>query len=231
MAEPIALAEGTDNVRQLHIAVDDAIDENIAEHFPSTAAFIEEGRRDGATVFVHCQMGVSRSVSVVIAYLMSTYLPSTGQPCSAVAAAKMVSLRRPIAFPNVGFQRQLLAYEGALRSVSSEQLPPLSELQAVLRPKSAWMPHPVCLGVAGYLETLPGLPSDGVDPAASEDALAAYIASAREYDPTKGPSRAPGANGGGDNGWEAALGDLDDCGPDIPASEAVCGLNQFLQPT
>ncbi len=43
---------------------------NLAEHFTDTWEFIEEARGRGTKVLVHCVAGVSRSATVVIAYLM-----------------------------------------------------------------------------------------------------------------------------------------------------------------
>jgi protein-tyrosine phosphatase len=45
---------------------------NLMKHFPSAIEYIKEGLQKGV-VFVHCFAGVSRSASVVIAYLMSEH--------------------------------------------------------------------------------------------------------------------------------------------------------------
>lgn len=54
-------------------------------------------------VFVHCQMGVSRSVALVLAYLMET------RRWSLRRALRFVQARRFIAGPNPGFMAQLSA--------------------------------------------------------------------------------------------------------------------------
>ena len=43
---------------------------NLSQHFEDTWTFLEEARGQGAKVLVHCVAGVSRSATVVIAYLM-----------------------------------------------------------------------------------------------------------------------------------------------------------------
>ncbi len=64
----------------------------------------------GGAVLVHCYAGVSRSASCVIAFLM--------QECGLTFLEAMTYVRkkRPIVFPNFGFQRQLMDFEKALRS-------------------------------------------------------------------------------------------------------------------
>mmetsp|Transcript_11566 Transcript_11566/g.48100 ORF Transcript_11566/g.48100 Transcript_11566/m.48100 type:complete len:382 (+) Transcript_11566:922-2067(+) len=48
-------------------------DEDLLSHLDPAVDFITEARLVGSSILVHCQMGVSRSASVVIAYLMKTY--------------------------------------------------------------------------------------------------------------------------------------------------------------
>ncbi|GAA5882496.1 hypothetical protein JCM16303_001764 [Sporobolomyces ruberrimus] len=52
------------------VAVDDTATTNIAEHFVPTGNFIDAARQNGQGVLVHCQAGVSRSTTLVAAYLM-----------------------------------------------------------------------------------------------------------------------------------------------------------------
>lgn len=59
-------------------------------------------------VLVHCHAGVSRSSSCVIAYLMQEHGMSFKE------AFAYASKRRPIIFPNMGFQKQLLEFERLL---------------------------------------------------------------------------------------------------------------------
>jgi protein-tyrosine phosphatase len=58
----------------LHVPLRDSEDENLLRYLPEAIKFIHdalEGQPPGR-VLVHCQGGVSRSVSVVAAYLMKT---------------------------------------------------------------------------------------------------------------------------------------------------------------
>lgn len=66
-----------------------------------TNAFIDECRRSGGRVLVHCNAGVSRSVSVVIGWLMLV------ERCSFDEALATVRSQRPCGRPNDGFAKQL----------------------------------------------------------------------------------------------------------------------------
>ncbi|KAH3756254.1 dual specificity protein phosphatase 1 [Pelomyxa schiedti] len=99
------------NVKCLVVDIDDRADQNISQYFNQTNAFIEAGRRVG-NVLVHCVYGISRSASIVIAYVMSTR-------CLDFATAfRMVHRCRPIICPNVGFRHQLINYGRRLLAVT-----------------------------------------------------------------------------------------------------------------
>ncbi|KAK0753690.1 protein-tyrosine phosphatase-like protein, partial [Schizothecium vesticola] len=68
---------------------------------PFLQAAVEAGKR----VLVHCHQGRSRSVSLVVAYLMAT------EHLSLDEALRAVQLARPIAQPNFSFMRQLRQFE------------------------------------------------------------------------------------------------------------------------
>lgn len=52
------------------INLDDSLTENIRKHFDDTNDFIAKCKEKNEKVLVHCQAGISRSSSVVLAYLM-----------------------------------------------------------------------------------------------------------------------------------------------------------------
>eukprot|EP00249_Psilotum_nudum_P014886 c25051_g1_i1 orf=467-1063(-) len=90
------------------IEVRDSADVNLEGHFEECFAFIDEARKTGA-VLVHCFAGRSRSVTVVLAYLMKTHNMNLLQ------ALELVKSKRPEAAPNPGFMSQLREYEHTLR--------------------------------------------------------------------------------------------------------------------
>ncbi len=56
-------------------------------------------------MFVHCAVGKSRSVSVILIYLLKALGIGINE------GLKMVKDKRPIAQPNFGYMKQLLEYE------------------------------------------------------------------------------------------------------------------------
>lgn len=64
---------------------------------------------DSGVVFVHCNAGISRSASVVTAYIMKI------NNCSYAEAFQLVKRERPAVNPNPGFVNQLKLYEELLQ--------------------------------------------------------------------------------------------------------------------
>jgi protein-tyrosine phosphatase len=77
--------------------------------FGMTNAFIARSLRMGEPVLVHCLMGISRSASVVIAYLLAFHHLSLDQSLA------LLRSKRSICNPNPGFIRFLKAYETELQ--------------------------------------------------------------------------------------------------------------------
>lgn len=80
---------------------------DIAQFFEECFNFIEEGKRTGG-VLVHCFVGRSRSVTIVIAYLMKKHGMSLSE------ALNLVKSKRSVAAPNSGFMSQLRNYGKSL---------------------------------------------------------------------------------------------------------------------
>jgi len=92
-----------------HLKILDCAAENINEHFAETSQFISDALEDGGKVLVHCIRGVSRSATIVVAYLM------TALKVSHEEAVERVRVKRPVARPNYGFMMQLEVYETKLK--------------------------------------------------------------------------------------------------------------------
>ncbi|XP_050983620.1 protein phosphatase Slingshot homolog 3 [Labeo rohita] len=92
----------------MNIRVYDVEATDLLSHWNNTYMFISEARKSGQAILVHCKMGVSRSASTVIAYLMKQ------QGWTLDHALNHVRERRPIVQPNEGFLKQLHTYSGIL---------------------------------------------------------------------------------------------------------------------
>ncbi|KAK6643225.1 hypothetical protein RUM43_004730 [Polyplax serrata] len=81
---------------------------NISDYFQEAADFIHSALCSGGKVYVHCLMGMSRSSTCVLAYLMLK------KGMSAAEATRTVKEKRAI-HPNEGFLQQLADLDNALK--------------------------------------------------------------------------------------------------------------------
>ncbi|KAI8325737.1 DSPc-domain-containing protein, partial [Martensiomyces pterosporus] len=77
---------------------------DLVQYFADCFAFIDSARSKGECVLVHCQLGVSRSASLVIAYVMRT------MDLGFSAAYEYVRSRAPCISPNLSLIAQLCEY-------------------------------------------------------------------------------------------------------------------------
>ncbi|XP_059420176.1 dual specificity protein phosphatase 22-B [Carassius carassius] len=91
----------------LCIPAADSPTQNLIQHFKKSIKFMHESRLKGEGCLVHCLAGVSRSVTLVVAYVMTVTTLGWQEALSAVKVA------RPCASPNVGFQNQLQEFESS----------------------------------------------------------------------------------------------------------------------
>lgn len=92
----------------------DSNSEDISLFFYRTLEWIDEALSSGGRVLVHCQMGVSRSSTIVMAYLMWRFGISFEQ------AFNRVRETRPICNPNTGFTCKLLILAQKLDSTAHD---------------------------------------------------------------------------------------------------------------
>jgi atypical dual specificity phosphatase len=86
------------------------------KYFADILCFLDTALEQG-TVLVHCMMGISRSATVVVLYLMAR----KGLTCS--TARKFVKDRRSFVSPNKGFVTQLMNYEMLYLKREKKQTP------------------------------------------------------------------------------------------------------------
>ncbi|XP_042175577.1 dual specificity protein phosphatase 22-A isoform X3 [Oncorhynchus tshawytscha] len=94
-----------EDMTYLCIHAADASSQNLSQHFKESIRFIHECRLNGGACLVHCLAGVSRSTTMVVAYLMTVTTYSWEECLSAVKAV------RSFVGPNYGFQQQLQEYQ------------------------------------------------------------------------------------------------------------------------
>ncbi|XP_076874882.1 dual specificity protein phosphatase 7-like [Brachyhypopomus gauderio] len=98
--------DGHFKYKQIPIA--DHWSQNLSHFFPEAISFIEEGRSRQCGVLVHCLAGVSRSVTVTVAYLMQKLRLSLDD------AYDLVKHKKSNISPNFSFMGQLLDFEKTL---------------------------------------------------------------------------------------------------------------------
>jgi len=93
----------------LNINIVDDPEEDISKYFISTNEWIFNAIKNGGNVLVHCHSGISRSATIVIAYLMEHNKMTYAQ------ANKYLYKRRNIIHPNHGFVARLKTFENTLK--------------------------------------------------------------------------------------------------------------------
>ncbi|XP_044283813.1 dual specificity protein phosphatase 22-A-like isoform X2 [Varanus komodoensis] len=97
-----------EDMTYLCISASDSSNQNLMQHFKECIRFVHECRLHGGGCLIHCLAGVSRSTTILVAYLMT--VTSLGwEEC--LTATKAV---RSYVSPNFGFQEQLQEYEMTL---------------------------------------------------------------------------------------------------------------------
>jgi len=105
------------------INIDDAQYEDIYQYFDDTFEFIEQSQRSGDyACLVHCAAGVSRSATIVLAYMMR----KLRIPLS--IAIDELRKDRPCVSPNPGFLVQLRAYQSQLGIPDSQPVNQLNHM-------------------------------------------------------------------------------------------------------
>lgn len=103
------------NIVYLPITIRDRGSVDISEYFEKVNTFIEECRSvEGGRILIHCQAGISRSATFVLAYLLYSQIA-----CDLKDALCMVLEQRPYICPNAGFRHQLMQYEFELIGFNS----------------------------------------------------------------------------------------------------------------
>lgn len=115
----------SDGITCKRLSASDSGSQNLKQYFAEAIEFIDSAREANGRVLVHCQAGVSRSPTIVIAYLIAKNHQSLSE------AFSFVKDRRAIVAPNLNFMGQLLEFDQ--QSVQRSGLCPPSEPVHLLR--------------------------------------------------------------------------------------------------
>ncbi|XP_075883333.1 dual specificity protein phosphatase 6 [Nelusetta ayraudi] len=102
------LFENAGEFKYKQIPISDHWSQNLSQFFPEAIGFIDEARSQKCGVLVHCLAGISRSVTVTVAYLMQKLSLSMND------AYDIVKMKKSNISPNFNFMGQLLDFERTL---------------------------------------------------------------------------------------------------------------------
>lgn len=102
------LFENAGEFKYKQIPISDHWSQNLSQFFPEAISFIDEARSQKRGVLVHCLAGISRSVTVTVAYLMQKLNLSMND------AYDIVKTKKSNISPNFNFMGQLLDFERTL---------------------------------------------------------------------------------------------------------------------
>ncbi|EJD02635.1 phosphatases II [Fomitiporia mediterranea MF3/22] len=94
------------------IPLEDSSRADLKPHLDGACRFIAEQLEKGNNVLVHCQQGISRSASIIVAYLIQE------EEMSYDEALATVKSKRLCVQPNCGFERTLRTWEKEIRQTS-----------------------------------------------------------------------------------------------------------------
>jgi protein-tyrosine phosphatase len=97
-----------DKFKYLNINLLDSEKEDIKKYFSQSYEFIDKAIKNNGNVLVHCHAGVSRSSTILIAYIMKS------QKMKLDKILDLMKTKREKVSPNIGFLQQLYQYEKEL---------------------------------------------------------------------------------------------------------------------
>lgn len=114
------------NIKYLDVSVDDKLGTEIGMFLKPCIAFYDEAMEINKEnrVFVHCNMGISRSSTIVISILM------TNERMSLKSALNFAQECRHVVQPNYSFMKELIKYEVSVLGSNSIKMSELTKLNA-----------------------------------------------------------------------------------------------------
>lgn len=106
------------NIKHYNFGVEDGRNENISKFFPEINTIIKEFIDKKENILIHCYNAVSRSVTVLTAYLISTGMTLK----DSLQLIKDKRGDKVYTKPNIGFMKQLFKYEREVLGCNSVSL-------------------------------------------------------------------------------------------------------------
>ena len=97
------------DIKYYHISLTDSNTTDITQYFEQAFNLIELARKKRERILIHCKLGISRSASIIIGYLIK-YMGYTTS-----SALAFLRTKRPRVNPNPGFISQLNSYEKSIK--------------------------------------------------------------------------------------------------------------------
>lgn len=107
--------EGPIKYKKYHLK--DHVREQIECVFYDAIEFIEDAKKQGGKVYVHCVQGVSRSATICLAYLIYSRKITFNDSLT------YIKEKRPVANPNMTFIAQLICFYKRLFETSFDSVP------------------------------------------------------------------------------------------------------------
>lgn len=117
--------ENTLGIKYMQIPIEDCVNENLSAYFDDAIGFIDEARRNHRACLVHCRAGISRSVTVTVAYLMQKF------SVPMMTALDFVKKVKTDVSPNFNFMGQLMEFQSRLNVTESRIVPQSSADEGV----------------------------------------------------------------------------------------------------
>lgn len=96
-----------------HVVIPDSSYVDISKYFYNAIQHIRASVNNNKKVFIHCHMGISRSVTVLAAYYLKFGIPNNKNP-TVSQVLLYIKEKRPFINPNPGFIKQLYKYHSII---------------------------------------------------------------------------------------------------------------------
>ena len=112
-AKEINIFNLPNDVKYCHLDIIDNTKTNLIQYFDKAFAFIETARKNKANILIHCKLGISRSTSILIAYMIKYF------GFNVKKALEYIKAKRKQVNPNQGFMFQLFNFERYIRKLKN----------------------------------------------------------------------------------------------------------------